>query len=136
MSSSIGKSPAQWLRELRPIPMGAREILLKYSAVEFYRQVTKAADALERKEAGPNSREATDLIRRLRSLADVGIVNAKADTDTLRRAADWIEAADERIAIQEESVPDGRHVIRPGENVDLLAALDEGKNASGPIGEG
>ena len=138
MNTETGKSPATQLRELRAVSMGSKETLVRLSMGDFNRLIAQAADALERKAAGPGSAEADLLIRQLRGLADMGIVNAKADSATLRRAADWIEAADERIAIMAESLDSGRPVIRPGETVDLLdllAALDEGKRVSGLIEE-
>lgn len=135
MDKETGKSLADQLRELRAVSMGSKETLVRLSMGDFNRLITQAADALERKAAGPGSAEADLLIRQLRSLADVGIVNARTDTAILRRAADWIEAADERIAIMAESLGGGLPVTRPGGDVDLLAALDEGKRLSGLIEE-
>ena len=123
MNTETGKSPATQLRELRAVSMGSKETLVRLSIGDFNRLITQAADALERKAAGPGSREGTELVRQLRDLADVGIVNARTDTAILRRAADWIEAADERIAIMADSLGGGLPLIRPGGNVDLLAAL-------------
>ena len=40
-----------------------------------------------------------EMIRQLRSIAQIGIVNAKKDTEILIRCADWMEEADERLAI-------------------------------------
>lgn len=135
MDKETGKSLADQLRELRAVSMGSKETLVRLSMGDFNRLITQAADALERKAAGPGSREGTELVRQLRNLADVGIVNARTDTAILRRAADWIEAADERIAIMAESLGGGLPVIRPGGDVDLLAALDEEKRLSGLIEE-
>lgn len=135
MDKETGKSPATQLRELRAVSMGSKETLVRLSMGDFNRLITQAADALERKAAGPGSREGTELVHQLRNLADVGIVNARTDTAILRRAADWIEAADERIAIMADSLGGGLPVIRPGGNVDLLAALEEGKRFSGLIEE-
>lgn len=44
------------------------------------------------------------LIRELRRMADMGIVNHRADTGFLREAADRLEEMDERIAIMAESM--------------------------------
>ena len=126
------KGPAERLRELRAVSLGGRETLVHMKMGDFNRLITQAAEAIERRAAGPGSREGAELARRLRSLADVGIVNARQDVDTLRRAADWIEDADERIAIMAEGE---RPMIRPGETIDLLAALDEGKKHSGLVEE-
>lgn len=85
-----------------------------------------------------------ELIRELRRIADVGIVNHRHDTAVIREAADRLEDLDERVAImaadglldcsgqlsQRESQGTG-HSIYPGENIDLLAALEEGKRFSG-----
>lgn len=122
---------ARALRELHAVALGTRETLVRLPMGDFNRLIAEAAAALERRDAGPGSREGEELARRLRSLADAGIVNARADADTLRRAADWIENADERIAIMAESLGGGLPLIRRGGNVDLLAALDEGKRFSG-----
>lgn len=135
MNTETGESPATQLRELRAVSMGRKETLVRLRMEDFNRLITQAADALERKAAGPGSLEGTELVRQLRGLADVGIVNAKADAATLRRAADWIEAADERLAIMAEILGGGLPVIRPGDNVDLLAALDEGRRLCGLIEE-
>lgn len=121
---------ARALRALRAVSLGTRETLARLPMRDFNRLIAEAAAALERRDAEPGSREGEELARRLRSLADGSIVNARADADTLRRAAAWIENADERIAIMSEGP-----VIRPGETVDLLAALDEGKRLSGLIEE-
>ena len=45
-----------------------------------------------------------ELIRELRDIARIGIVNARRDTEIIRQAADMIEAQDERIAIMRESM--------------------------------
>ena len=42
---------------------------------------------------------AAELIRQLRGIAQIGIVNHARDTEILLRCADWMEAADERLAI-------------------------------------
>lgn len=135
MNAGTGKSLADQLRELRAVALGGKETLVHMRMGDFNRLIVQAADTLERKAAGPGSREGTELVRQLRGISDVGIVNAKADAATLRRAADWIEAADERIAIMADSLGGGLPVIQPGGNVDLLAALDEGKRVSGLIEE-
>lgn len=44
----------------------------------------------------------TELIRQLRALADIGIVNHKHDTALIREAADRLEDLDERVAIMSE----------------------------------
>lgn len=132
MDKETEKSPVAQLRELRAVSLGGRETLVHMKMGDFNRLIAQAADALERRAAGPGSREGTELSRQLRSLADVGIVNARTDTAILRRAADWIEDADERIAIMAEGE---RPMIRPGETIDLLAALDEGKKHSGLVEE-
>ena len=49
-------------------------------------------------------RTAEELIRELRDIARIGIVNARRDAEILRQAADWIENADERMAIMAESL--------------------------------
>lgn len=59
----------------------------------------------------------TELIRQLRGIAQIGIVNAKRDREILLRCADWMEYADERLAIQH------------------AALLDEEKRHSGLISE-
>ena len=132
MDKETEKSPVAQLRELRAVSLGGRETLVHMKMGDFNRLIAQAAEAIERRAAGPGSREGTGLARQLRSLADVGIVNARADTAILRRAADWIEDADERIAIMAEGE---RPMIRPGEPIDLLAALDEGKKHSGLVEE-
>lgn len=126
------KGTAERLREIHAVSLGGRETLVHMKMGDFNRLIAQAAEAIERRAAGPGSREGAELARRLRSLADVGIVNARQDADTLRRAADWIEDADERIAIMAEGE---RPMIRPGETIDLLAALDEGKKHSGLVEE-
>lgn len=40
-----------------------------------------------------------DLIRRLRGIAEMGIVNARNDTAAIREAADRLEGMEERLAI-------------------------------------
>lgn len=125
------KSPAQRLREIRAVSMGSAEILVHMKMREFNQLIQDASEALERAAKGPGSAEGTELARRLRGIAEVGIVNARRDAADLRRAADWIEAADERIAIMAESLGGGLPLIQPGGNVDLLAALEEGERFSG-----
>ena len=49
-------------------------------------------------------RTAEELIRELRDIARIGIVNARRDAEILRQAADWIENAEERLAIMAESM--------------------------------
>lgn len=132
MDKETEKSPADQLRELRAVSLGGRETLVHMKMGDFNRLIDQAAEAIERRAAGPGSREGAELARRLCSLADVGIVNARQDAADLRRAADWIEDADERIAIMAEGE---RPMIRPGETIDLLAALDEGKKHSGLVEE-
>ena len=48
--------------------------------------------------------ETNELIRELRDIARIGIVNARRDTEIINRAADMIEAQDERISIMRESM--------------------------------
>ena len=45
-----------------------------------------------------------ELIRELRDIARIGIVNARRDTEIINQAADMIEAQDERISIMRESM--------------------------------
>lgn len=45
-----------------------------------------------------------ELIRELRDIARIGIVNARRDAEIITQAADMIEAQDERIAIMRESM--------------------------------
>lgn len=47
-------------------------------------------------------KDAVLLVRRVRQIADVGIVNARADRADLYAAADALEALDERVAIMSE----------------------------------
>lgn len=47
-------------------------------------------------------KDAVLLVRRVRQIADVGIVNARDDRKTLLEAADLLEALDERVAIMSE----------------------------------
>jgi len=47
---------------------------------------------------------AEELIRELRDIARIGIVNARRDAEIINQAADMIEAKDERIAIMRESM--------------------------------
>lgn len=49
-----------------------------------------------------NDKDAVLLIKGVRQIADVGIVNARADKQTLYDAADLLEALDERVAIMSE----------------------------------
>ena len=51
--------------------------------------------------------EITELIRRLRDIARIGIVNAKQDAQVISQAADMIEKMDERIDIMRESMDAG-----------------------------
>ena len=45
-----------------------------------------------------------NIARRLRQLADIGIVNAREDTALLRMAADRLEEQEETIALLEERI--------------------------------
>ena len=45
-----------------------------------------------------------ELIRELRDIARIGIVNARRDAEIINQAADMIEAQDERISIMRESM--------------------------------
>lgn len=45
-----------------------------------------------------------ELIRKLRDIAQIGIVNARRDVEIINQAADMIEAQDERISIMRESM--------------------------------
>ena len=47
---------------------------------------------------------AEELIRELRDIARIGIVNARRDAEIINQAADMLEAQDERIAIMRESM--------------------------------
>lgn len=49
-----------------------------------------------------NEKDAVQLVKSVRQIADVGIVNARADKQTLYDAADLLEALDERVAIMSE----------------------------------
>jgi len=49
-------------------------------------------------------RTAEELIRELRDIARIGIVNARRDAEIITQAADWIENAEERMAIMAESM--------------------------------
>ena len=49
-----------------------------------------------------NEKDAVLLVKEVRRIADVGIVNARADKQTLHDAADLLEALDERVAIMSE----------------------------------
>lgn len=49
-----------------------------------------------------NEKDAVLLVKGVRRIADVGIVNARADKKTLNDAADLLEALDERVAIMSE----------------------------------
>ncbi len=49
-----------------------------------------------------NEKDAVQLAKSVRQIADVGIVNARADKQTLYDAADLLEALDERVAIMSE----------------------------------
>lgn len=49
-----------------------------------------------------NEKDAVLLVKGVRQIADVGIVNARADKQTLHDAADLLEALDERVAIMSE----------------------------------
>ena len=111
------------LRELPVVAMGSQETLVKVSSEAFGELVEKTAMQLRRRRDLIRGRQSQRLIERLRDLADIGVVNAKQDSETLREAADMLEAMDERLAIMEESClgPDGK--IRPGANIDLLALL-------------
>lgn len=51
--------------------------------------------------------EITELIRRLRDIARIGIVNAKQDAQVISQAADELEKMDERIDIMRESMDAG-----------------------------
>ena len=56
-------------------------------------------------------RTAEELIRELRDIARIGIVNARRDAEILRQAADWIENAEERMAIMADSMAaDDEHI--------------------------
>ena len=48
--------------------------------------------------------ETNELIRELRDIARIGIVNARRDAEIINQAADMIEAQDERISIMRESM--------------------------------
>ena len=49
-----------------------------------------------------NEKDAVQLVKSVRQIADVGIVNARADKQTLYDAADLLEALDERVGIMSE----------------------------------
>ena len=49
-----------------------------------------------------NEKDAVQLVKSVRQIADVGIVNARADKQTLYDADDLLEALDERVAIMSE----------------------------------
>lgn len=77
-----------------------------------------------------------EIIRGVNGIADVGIVNAKTDTQLLRDAAmliDFqqakIEAMEEKIYGLEERIAimeDGNQItIAPGENVNLMPMLED-----------
>lgn len=51
--------------------------------------------------------EIAELIRRLRDIARIGIVNAKQDAQVISQAADELEKMDERIDIMRESMDAG-----------------------------
>ena len=51
--------------------------------------------------------EIAELIRRLRDIARIGIVNAKQDAQVLSQAADELEKRDERIDIMRECMDAG-----------------------------
>lgn len=56
-------------------------------------------------------RSAKDLVKELRDIARIGIVNARRDAEILRQAADWIENADERMDIMADSMAaDDEHI--------------------------
>lgn len=92
-------------------------------------------------------RTAEELIRELRGIARIGIVNARRDTEIITQAADWIESAEERLAIMAESMDamerqkDGKRarIIVTDECVtaqEMLGALGDDERAhSGLISE-
>lgn len=78
--------------------------------MEYAAAFDLAIQALEEREkaaaAGSGEDSAVPLIKRLREIAKIGIVNAKADTKDLNDAADMLERLDERIAIMMEFYPE------------------------------
>ena len=92
-------------------------------------------------------RTAEELIRELRGIARIGIVNARRDTEIINQAADMIEAQDERISVMRESMEamerqmDGKRerIIVTDECVtvqEMLGALGDDERAhSGLISE-
>ena len=77
-----------------------------------------------------SEKDAVLLVKEVRRIAEVGIVNARADKQALNDAADLLEALDERVAIMGEFEVDGTssgpsgHLPLPGEGFAgrLLAA--------------
>jgi len=53
-----------------------------------------------------------DLVKALRNIAEIGIVNAKRDKAVIEAAADRIEEMDERIAIMQESMEAQERILK------------------------
>jgi len=70
-------------------------------------------------------KDAVLLVRKVRQIADVGIVNARDDRKTLHEAADLLEALDERVAIMSEF---------PGDTSSEPLARPTFPTSSGPSG--
>lgn len=82
---------------------------------------------------------AEELIRELRDIARIGIVNARRDTEIITQAADMIEAHDERIAIMRESM-EAMERQMDGKRAQILvmderAADEDDRKSSGLIEE-
>lgn len=71
-----------------------------------------------------------ELIRELRDIARIGIVNARRDTEIINQAADMIEAQDERISVMRESMEamekiiDKKYIIITDEMMQTLRPVD------------
>lgn len=80
-----------------------------------------------------------ELIRELRDIARIGIVNARRDTEIITQAADMIEEQAERIAIMRESMEAMERQL-DGKRAQILAidertADEDDRKSSGLIEE-
>lgn len=91
--------------------------------------MNEAADALETKRNRVADSD-TALIKKLLTIAEIGIVNQKNDVPVILDAADRIEELSERVDIMEEG---NTVTIQPGADVDLWPALEKISQEEGQI---
>ena len=91
--------------------------------------MNEAADALETKRNRVADSD-TALIKKLLTIAEIGIVNQKNDVPVILDAADRIEELSERVDIMEEG---NTVTIQPGAVVDLWPALEKISQEEGQI---